>query len=305
MLDGWRVVVVLPAYNAAETLERTIREIDRLVVDEIVLVDDASTDDTTSVAQRLDLTCIAHEHNLGYGGNQKTCYAAALDAGADIVVMVHPDYQYSPRLVTAMAAMITSGHYDLVLGSRVLAQSSVANGMPRYKYVANRVLTATENILLHQKLSEYHTGLRAFSADLLRSLPLEHNSDDFVFDNQVIVQAIACGARIGEVSCPTRYAQDSSSISFGRSVRYGLGVLGTAASYLLDRAGVREAPFLAMEGRPEFRPPSRPAADLGQLIDLPAAAAAGVGAPPPAGAAAHAPAGVGNPPPASPVPSAG
>ena len=278
MLNGWRVVVVLPAYNAAETLERTISEIDRTVVDEIVLVDDASTDDTTFVARRLGLTCITHERNLGYGANQKTCYAAALDAGADIVVMVHPDYQYSPRLVTAMAGMITSGHYDLVLGSRVLAQNSVANGMPRYKYVANRVLTAIENVALHHKLSEYHTGLRAFSADLLRSLPLERNSDDFVFDNQVIVQAVACGARIGEVSCPTRYERDSSSISFRRSVRYGVGVLAAGASYVLDRAHIHRAPFLDSEGKPPFVAPSRPA-EHPDRIDLVAAGGGVAGVP--------------------------
>lgn len=261
MLDDWRVVVVLPAYNAAATLERTVREIDRDVVDEILLVDDASTDETTFVARRLGLRCITHETNLGYGGNQKTCYAAALDAGADIVVMVHPDYQYSPRLVRPMAAMIASGHYDLVLGSRVLAQNSVTQGMPRYKYVANRLLTLTENLLLHQKLSEYHTGLRAFSADLLRALPLDRNSDDFVFDNQVIAQAVAVGARIGEVSCPTRYEPESSSISFRRSVRYGFGVLATAAAFSLHRAGLRDAPFLGV-GPAAFDPPSRPAAPV-------------------------------------------
>jgi glycosyltransferase involved in cell wall biosynthesis len=258
MLDGRRVVVVLPAFNAALTLEQTVREIDRDVADEVLLVDDASTDDTSLVAHRLGLRSITHRDNRGYGGNQKTCYAAALAAGADVVVMVHPDYQYSPRLVTAMAGMVTSGHYELVLGSRVLAQHPVAKGMPRYKYIANRALTAVDNVVLRQRLSEYHTGLRAFSAELLRSLPLERNSDDFVFDNQLIVQAVASGARIGEVSCPTRYAAESSSISFRRSVRYGAGVLATAASYLLDRTGLHTAPFLALDERPWARPAAAP-----------------------------------------------
>ena len=271
MIDGWRVVVVLPAYNAGRTLERTVEEIDRQVVDEVLLVDDASTDDTTFVARRLGVTCIVHERNLGYGANQKTCYAAALDAGADIVVMLHPDYQYSPRLVSAMAAMVASGHYDLVLGSRILAQSPVRNGMPRYKYVANRVLTLIENLVLRQKLSEYHTGLRAYRAELLRALPLERCSDDFVFDNEVIAQAVAVGARIGELSCPTRYRHDSSSISFRRSVRYGLGVLATTAAFRLDRLGVRRAGFLDTRGRPALRPTGprlAPESETGPLRSL-------------------------------------
>ena len=193
---------MLPAYNAAVTLSRTVAELDREVIDEIVLVDDASTDQTVSLARELGLEPIRHELNLGYGGNQKTCYRRALELGADIIVMVHPDYQYSPLLVPAMASMIAYGEYDMVLGSRILAQNSVARGMPRYKYVANRFLTFVENIFLQQKLSEYHTGLRAFSSTLLAGLPFERNSDDFVFDNQIIAQAISAGARIGEVSCP-------------------------------------------------------------------------------------------------------
>jgi glycosyltransferase involved in cell wall biosynthesis len=247
MLNGRRIAVVLPAYNAATTLKRTVDEIDRTIVDHLVLVDDASTDETIEEAKRLDLEPIIHTRNLGYGANQKTCYATALDLGADIVVMVHPDYQYSPRLVPAMAAMISSGEYDFVLASRILAQSAVERGMPRYKYVSNRALTFFENVVLGQKLSEYHTGFRAYSAELLRCLPLERNSDDFVFDNQVIAQAIAAGARIGEISCPTRYEEESSSISFRRSVTYGVGVLRTSVQCRLHRRGLRRYPYLEVE----------------------------------------------------------
>ena len=247
MLNDRRIAVVLPAYNAETTLLRTVTELDRQVVDEIVLVDDASTDQTLAMAARLGLDPIRHERNLGYGGNQKTCYRRALELGADVIVMVHPDYQYTPLLVPAMASMIAYGTYDFVLGSRILAQNPVANGMPRYKYAANRVLTLIENIMLAQKLSEYHTGLRAFSSRLLAALPFERNSDDFIFDNQIIVQAIAAGARIGELSCPTRYAADSSSINLRRSIRYGLGVLGTSAQYQLHRRGLRQYPYLDLD----------------------------------------------------------
>jgi glycosyltransferase involved in cell wall biosynthesis len=244
MINGHRIGVVLPAYNAAATLARTVAELDESVIDEIVLVDDASTDQTVNVALELGLEPIRHEQNLGYGGNQKTCYRRVLELGADITVMVHPDYQYSPLLVPAMASMIAYGEYDLVLGSRILAQNSVARGMPRYKYVANRFLTLVENIFLQQKLSEYHTGLRAFSSTLLAQLPFERNSDDFVFDNQILAQAIAAGARIGEVSCPTRYATDSSSINLRRSIKYGLGVLRTCGQYRLHKHGLRRYPYL-------------------------------------------------------------
>jgi len=238
---------VLPAYNAAATLARTVAELDPDVIDEIVLVDDASTDETVTMARELGLEPIRHELNLGYGGNQKTCYRRVLELGVDIIVMVHPDYQYSPLLVPAMASMIAYGEYDLVLGSRILAQNSVARGMPRYKYVANRFLTFAENIFLRQKLSEYHTGLRAFSSELLAGLPFERNSDDFVFDNQIIAQAVSCGARIGEVSCPTRYETDSSSINLRRSIRYGLGVLRTCGQYRLHKHGHRRYPYLDFE----------------------------------------------------------
>src|ERR1700677_3429125 len=239
MINGRRIGVVLPAYNAEATLARTVAELDRDVIDEIVLVDDASTDQTVTLARDLGLEPIRHELNLGYGGNQKTCYRRVLELGADIIVMVHPDYQYSPLLVPAMASMIAYGEYDLVLGSRILAQSPVARGMPRYKYVANRFLTFVENIFLQQKLSEYPTGLRAFSSALLADLPFDRNSDDFIFDNQIIAQAIAVGARIGEISCPTRYEAESSSINLKRRLKYGFGVLNTCKDYRLNKHGLR------------------------------------------------------------------
>ena len=238
---------MLPAYNAETTLSRTLAELDRDVIDDVVLVDDASSDQTVSLARELGLEPICHESNKGYGGNQKTCYRQALDLGADVIVMVHPDYQYSPLLVPAMASMIAYGEYDMVLGSRILAQNSVERGMPRYKYVSNRFLTFVENVALSCKLSEYHTGLRAFSSPLLSSLPIERNSDDFVFDNHIIAQAVAAGARIGEVSCPTRYEADSSSINLRRSIRYGLGVLRTCADYRLHQHGLRHCDYLDFE----------------------------------------------------------
>ncbi len=244
VLNGKQITAVLPAFNAAETLKRTVSELDRAVVDEVLLVDDASSDDTLEQAEHLGLISIRHDKNRGYGANQKSCYKAALELGADIVVMLHPDYQYSPLLVPALAAMIAYGQYDFVLGSRILAQNSIARGMPAYKYAANRVLTLWENLVLRQKLSEYHTGLRAYSRGLLEALPFERNSDDFVFDNQIIVQAVVFGASIGELSCPTRYAADSSSISFSSSVRYGLGVMRTTAQYRLHVSGVRRYEFL-------------------------------------------------------------
>jgi glycosyltransferase involved in cell wall biosynthesis len=231
MIGSMRVVVVLPAYHASRTLEQTVAEIPRDVVDDVILVDDASQDDTVDVARRLGLHFLVHPKNLGYGANQKTCYKEALSHGADIVVMLHPDYQYSPRLVGAMAQMVASGHYDVVLGSRILAQDARAGGMPLYKYVANRLLTATQNLLMKQKLSEYHTGFRAFSRNVLETLPLEKNSDDFVFDNQMLCQAIGAGFRVGEISCPTRYFPEASSITFTRSVTYGFGVLRCAWKY--------------------------------------------------------------------------
>ena len=239
MLNDQRVAVVLPAYNAAQTLERTIGEIDRSIVDDLILTDDASVDGTVQVAESLGLHTIVHTENRGYGANQKTCYAAALERGADIVVMLHPDYQYSPRLVPAMASMIASGHYDAVMASRILGRGALAGGMPVWKYVANRGLTLVENLLLGQKFSEYHSGYRAWSRHVLEHLALDRCSDDFVFDNQMIAQALAAGFRFGEISCPTRYFKEASSINFRRSVTYGFGVLGTAMRYRLDRAGLR------------------------------------------------------------------
>jgi glycosyltransferase involved in cell wall biosynthesis len=247
VLNGKHVVVVLPARNAEKTLRRTVEELDREVVDELILVDDASLDSTVAQAEELGLNTHRHREVRGYGGNQKSCYRLALGRGADIVVMVHPDYQYSPRLVPAMAAMIAFGEYDLVLGSRILAQHSVKAGMPRYKYVANRALTYVENLVMHEKLSEYHTGLRAFSREVLEAIPFDENSDDFVFDNQIIAQALMAKARLGEVSCPTRYDGESSSINFRRSVRYGLGVLRTALQFRLQKMGLRSYPFLAIK----------------------------------------------------------
>ncbi len=245
MLCGKRVVVVLPAFNAENTLPLTMAGLDRSVVDSVVLVDDASTDSTLSVAKSLGLEPTCHEVNRGYGANQKTCYAKALELGANVVVMVHPDYQYSPRLVPAMAAMVVSGEYDLVLGSRILAQNAMARGMPAWRFVSNRALTFIENLLVGAKLSEYHTGLRAYSRELLAALPVEHNSDDFTFDNQVIAQALVAGGRIGELSCPTRYQPGASSISFRASVRYGVGVLHTAVQYRLRKLGLRRYAYLA------------------------------------------------------------
>jgi len=243
MIQGKKLVVVMPAYNAERTLRQTYEELPHEYVDEVILVDDASRDSTVEVARSLGINTIVHSENLGYGGNQKTCYREALRLGAEIVVMIHPDYQYSPKLVTAMASMVASGHYDVVLGSRILMGETLKGGMPVYKYVANRFLTLVENILLGVKLSEYHTGFRAFGRNVLTALPLERNSDDFVFDNEMLVQAVYFGFRIGEVSCPTKYFEDASSINFSRSVTYGIGVLSTALRYCLQKSGVRNDPL--------------------------------------------------------------
>ena len=241
MLETKRITVVLPAYNAALTLRRTYDEIPHDIVDDIILTDDASTDGTVELARALGIHVVRHERNRGYGGNQKTCYAAALARGADIVIMLHPDYQYAPRLVTAMASMLVSGEYDAVMASRILGKGALRGGMPLYKYVANRGLTLVQNVLLNAKLSEYHSGYRAWTREVLTRLPLAACSDDFVFDNQMLAQALFYGFRIGEISCPTRYFEEASSINLQRSVVYGLGVLGTSAGFLLHRLGVRRS----------------------------------------------------------------
>jgi glycosyltransferase involved in cell wall biosynthesis len=248
MLNGKRIAVVLPAYNAEKTLERTVRELPD-VVDIKILVDDSSTDKTAALAESLGVQTFIHDANYGYGRNQQTCYREALAAGADIVVMVHADYQYTPSLVSAMAGMVASGVYDMVLGSRILGAGALKGGMPKYKYVANRALTAFQNIFLGAKLSEYHTGFRAFSRELLQALPLLENSDDFVFDNQMIAQAVMFGFRIGEISCPTKYFEEASSINFRRSVKYGLGVLATTACFVVHKAGFARVPIFDATGR--------------------------------------------------------
>lgn len=249
MLEGQRICVVMPAYNAAATLARTFAEIPRPLVDRVILVDDASADATVAIARELGIETLIHPANTGYGGNQKSCYARALLGPEEIVVMLHPDYQYSPRLIPAMAALIVSGFYDVVLGSRILGGGALAGGMPRYKYVANRALTLVENLLLGQKLSEYHTGLRAFDRRVLEALPLAENSDDFVFDSELLAQAIRFGFRVGEISCPTRYFPEASSIGFAASVRYGLGVLRVSLLAFLDRLGLASPRFLDRRGR--------------------------------------------------------
>lgn len=235
MINGKKIVVVLPAYNAAETLEQTYREIPMDIVDDVVLVDDASPDNTIEVGKNLGIKHIVkHESNRGYGGNQKSCYAKALDLGADIVVMLHPDYQYTPKLIHSMCYMIGNDVWPVVLGSRILGKGALNGGMPMYKYIANRFLTLTQNILIDQKLSEYHTGYRAFSAEVIRSINIEANSDDFVFDNQMLSQIFMAGYEIGEVTCPTKYFEEASSINFSRSVTYGLGVLKTSVMHRLQ-----------------------------------------------------------------------
>jgi glycosyltransferase involved in cell wall biosynthesis len=248
MINGRRLLVVMPAYNAEKTLRQTYAEVPREYVDEVILVDDGSNDRTAEIARSLGVRTFVHPQNRGYGGNQKTCYTEALRRGGEIIVMVHPDYQYSPKLIVAMASMIASGHYDVALGSRILGSDTLAGGMPLYKYVANRALTLFENLLLGAKLSEYHTGFRAFSREVLETLPLEENSDDFVFDNEMLAQVIYFGYRVGEISCPTRYMEEASSISFWRSVRYGLGVLRVSIAFRLARWGIGGARIFNRDG---------------------------------------------------------
>jgi glycosyltransferase involved in cell wall biosynthesis len=248
MINGKRIVVVLPAYNAEKTLRATVSELPDLV-DSCILVDDHSSDRTLDVAKELGLQCFVHDQNYGYGRNQQTCYREALASGADVVIMLHPDYQYTPLLVTAMASMVAFGVYDVVLGSRIIGGTALRGGMPLWKYVANRFLTAFENFFLRVKLSEYHTGYRAFSREVLTRLPLLENSDDFVFDNQMLAQCVHFGFRIGEVSCPTKYFEEASSINFSRSVKYGFGVLATTMQFALQKAGVVNSRIFSAKGR--------------------------------------------------------
>ena len=249
MFHGKKIAVVMPAYNAAETIERTTAEIPRDLVDEVVVTDDASGDATVQVAARLGLHTLVHDSNRGYGGNQKTCYTEALRLGADVVVMLHPDYQYTPRLLPAMIGLIVDGPFDVVIGSRVLGGRALAGGMPLYKYVANRGLTLVQNWLCGAKLSEYHTGYRAFTREVLESLALHENSDDFVFDNQMLAQILVAGFEIGEISCPAAYFEEASSINFRRSVKYGLGVLWTSLQAFLHRKGLAEIDIFDPRGR--------------------------------------------------------
>jgi glycosyltransferase involved in cell wall biosynthesis len=248
MINGKRIAVVMPAYNAAKTLEVTVAEMPEFV-DVRILVDDHSHDETVALARKLGLHVFAHDRNYGYGRNQQTCYREALTAGADVVIMLHPDYQYTPLLITAMASMVAYDVYDVVLGSRIIGGRALLGGMPLYKYISNRFLTAFENLFLRVKLSEYHTGYRAFSRKVLTELPLLENSDDFVFDNQMLAQCVYFGLRIGEVSCPTKYFDDASSINFRRSVKYGFGVLATTLQFALQRAGILHMARFSEKGR--------------------------------------------------------
>ena len=255
MLEGKKIIVVMPAYNAGKTLEDTFSEIPNGVVDEILLIDDHSSDNTVEVAKRLGLEVFIHDTNKGYGANQKTCYKIALQKGADIIIMLHPDYQYPPKLVTAMAGLLCSEMFDIVLGSRILGGMALKGGMPLYKYISNRVLTFLENIFLGQKLSEYHTGYRAFSREVLLNLPLLEDSDDFIFDNEVIAQAVYFGYRIGEITAPSRYTKESSSISFRRSLIYGFGVIWISIKFLLQRSGIIKFKIFYADGKKYYLEP--------------------------------------------------
>jgi glycosyltransferase involved in cell wall biosynthesis len=249
MVNGKKIVVVMPAYNAALTLHKTYSELPFEIVDEVILVDDDSSDSTADLARKMGLSVFKHKQNLGYGRNQKTCYREALKRGADIVVMLHPDYQYSPKLIISLAGMIAYGEFDIALGSRILGVGALQGGMPLYKYVSNRVLTAIQNLLLNYKLSEYHTGYRAFDRSVLERLPLEENSDDFVFDNEVLTQAVYFNYRIAEISCPARYFAEASSIGFSRSIIYGFGVLKTSLKFRIQKMGLYNFAIFNPQGR--------------------------------------------------------
>lgn len=241
MISDKKVVVVMPAYNAANTLERTLIEIPRDIVDQVILVDDGSSDKTFELAKSLDITaCIRHQHNLGYGGNQKSCYNKALEMDADIIIMLHPDYQYTPKLIASMAYIIANEVYPVVLGSRILGKGAIKGGMPLYKYFSNRMLTLIQNLLINQKLSEYHTGFRAFSAEVLRKINYNANSNGFIFDNQILMQVFDAGYEIGEITCPTRYFPEASSIGLLKSIGYGLGVLSGSFGYVLHQTHIRK-----------------------------------------------------------------
>jgi glycosyltransferase involved in cell wall biosynthesis len=249
VLNNKKIIVVMPAYNAEKTLRKTYAEIPHEIVDECILTDDKSSDLTADISKELKIITIVHEKNMGYGANQKTCYRKALSEGADIIVMLHPDYQYNPRLITAMSSLIAEGVYDVVLASRILGGGALKGGMPFYKYVSNRVLTFIENLIIGQKLSEYHTGYRAFSRKVLETLPLLENSDDFVFDNQMLLQVFYFGFSLGEISCPTLYNQEASSINFRRSLIYGIGVLVTALQYVISRSGLAKTAIFNENGK--------------------------------------------------------
>jgi glycosyltransferase involved in cell wall biosynthesis len=244
MLLGKKIIVVLPAYNAGKTIAQTIAEIPFDLVDEYVVVDDASTDNTIEVASALNVkNLIRHDKNKGYGGNQKTCYNTALELGGDIIIMLHPDYQYTPKLIPSMAYMIASGLYPVVIASRILGKGALRGGMPLYKYIANRFLTWVQNLLINQKLSEYHSGYRAFSREVLEKVNYQANSDDFVFDNQMLAQIFFAGFEIAEITCPTKYFEEASSINLRRSIKYGLGVLKTSLGYFLQKSGLVSLPM--------------------------------------------------------------
>lgn len=249
MVEGKKVIVVMPAFNAEMTLKKTYAEIPKGIVDEVLLVDDRSHDKTVYKAKELGLTTYAHEDNLGYGANQKTCYREALRRGADIVIMLHPDYQYPAKLIPAMAGLLATDVFDIALGSRILGGMALKGNMPFYKYAANRALTFIDNIITGQKISEYHTGYRAFKKEVLLSLPLLENSDDFIFDNQMLMQAVYFGCRIGEITSPTNYNKEASSISFRRSVKYGFGILWTAIQFILQKNGIAKFRIFDKNGK--------------------------------------------------------
>lgn len=249
MINGKKIIVVLPAYNAEKTLLKTFEQIPHNIVDECILTDDASTDRTISIAKKLNIKTFSHEKNMGYGANQKTCYLNALKDGADVVIMLHPDYQYNPRLITAMGSLVAEGIYDVVIASRILGTGALEGGMPFYKYLANRILTFIENLMIGMKLSEYHTGYRAFSKIVLETIPLLENSDDFVFDNQMLLQVIFFGFKVGEISCPALYSKESSSINFSRSLKYGLGVLASGFQYMIAKTSLAKISIFNIHGK--------------------------------------------------------